>query len=110
MHPVSIVAWAGVSLDGYTSGPEGPAGDAWLHEHATHPQTAEYFEGVWRGADTILIGRTNYEGFYSVWPGITRDERTDSRTRELGHWLDTWRTAWAWLSHDGRLVRLRISG
>ncbi|MGH3505186.1 MAG: dihydrofolate reductase family protein [Nocardioidaceae bacterium] len=83
-----IVAWAGVSLDGHTSGPDGPAHDNWLHEAAMHPQTAEYFEGVWRGADTILLGRTNYEGFYSVWPGITRDENTDPRTRELGRWLD----------------------
>ncbi|WP_026152353.1 dihydrofolate reductase family protein [Actinopolyspora halophila] len=83
-----MVAWAGVSLDGYTSGPKGPAGDTWLHEQATHPRTAEYFEGIWRGADTILLGRTNYEGFHSVWPGITRDENTDPRTRELGRWLD----------------------
>lgn len=86
--PRRIVAWAGVSLDSHTSGPGGPAHDTWLHERAMHPQTAEYFEGIWRGADTILLGRTNYEGFYSVWPGITRDERTDSRTRELGRWLD----------------------
>ncbi|GAB3551296.1 dihydrofolate reductase [Actinopolyspora lacussalsi] len=84
-----IVAWAGLSLDGYTSGPDGPAGDSWPHEQAVHPQTAEYFEGIWRGADTILLGRTNYEGFHSVWPGITRDEKTDPRTRELGRWLDT---------------------
>ncbi|SFD99682.1 Dihydrofolate reductase [Actinopolyspora alba] len=84
-----IVAWAGLSLDGYTSGPDGPAGDSWLHEQAVHPQTAEYFEGIWRGADTILLGRTNYEGFHSVWPGITRDENTDPRTRELGRWLHT---------------------
>lgn len=83
-----IVAWAGVSLDGYSSGPAGPAGDAWLHEQAMHPQTAAYFEGVWRGADTIVLGRTNYEGFYSVWPDITRDENTDPRTRDLGRWLD----------------------
>ncbi|SDJ97171.1 Dihydrofolate reductase [Actinopolyspora mzabensis] len=83
-----IVAWAGLSLDGYTSGPDGPAGDSWLHERALHPQTAEYFEGIWRGADTLLLGRTNYEGFHSVWPGITRDEETDPRTRELGRWLD----------------------
>ncbi|CAM01989.1 dihydrofolate reductase [Saccharopolyspora erythraea NRRL 2338] len=83
-----IVAWAGVSLDGHTSGPGGPAHDTWLHEAATHPQTSEYFEGIWRGADTIVLGRTSYEGFYSVWPGITRDENTEPRTRELGRWLD----------------------
>jgi dihydrofolate reductase len=84
-----IVAWTSVTLDGYTSGPEGPAGDTWLHEHAGQPATAEYFEGIWRGADTILLGRSNYEGFHAVWPAITRDDRTDPRTRDLGRWLDS---------------------
>ncbi|AYY11365.1 dihydrofolate reductase [Actinobacteria bacterium YIM 96077] len=83
-----IVAWANITIDGYSSGPGGPADDSWLYEHAQQEQTAEYFEGIWRGADTIVLGRINYEGFYAVWPGITRDERTDSRTRALGQWLD----------------------
>jgi dihydrofolate reductase len=83
-----IVAWTSLTLDGYTSGPDGPAGDTWLHEHAGHPATAEYFEGIWRAADTILLGRTNYEGFHAVWPDMTRDERTDPRTRDLGRWLN----------------------
>jgi dihydrofolate reductase len=83
-----IVAWASISLDGYTSGPGGPAEDSWLYEHARQEQTAEYFEGIWRGADTIVLGRTNYEGFFSVWPAMTRDEGTDPRTRALGQWLD----------------------
>ena len=50
--PRPIVAWTSVTLDGYTSGPDGPTGDAWLYEHAGQPATAEYFEGIWRGADT----------------------------------------------------------
>jgi len=83
-----IVAWASLTIDGYSSGPGGPAEDSWLYEHAGQEQTAEYFEGIWRGADTIVLGRTNYEGFYSVWPGITRDEKTDPRTRVLVQWLD----------------------
>ena len=48
----------------------------------------EYFEGIWRGADTIVVGRIAYEGFDLVWPAMTRDERTDPRTRDLGRWLD----------------------
>ena len=48
-----------VSIDGYSSGPDGPAGDSWLHEHALRPATGEYFEGIWRGCDTALLGRTN---------------------------------------------------
>ena len=83
-----LIVWVGVSIDGYTSGPGGPTQDAWLHEHAMRPQSLAYFEGIWRGADTALLGRVNYEGFYSVWPGITRDPATDPRTRDLGRWLD----------------------
>jgi hypothetical protein len=47
------------------------------------PATAEYFEGIWRGAATILNGRSNYEGLHAVWPAMTRHERTDPRTRDL---------------------------
>lgn len=84
-----VVAWVSISLDGYSSGPRGPEGDAWLHEKAMLDQTSAYFESVWRGADTAVMGRTNYEGFYSVWPGITRDPATSDRLREIGLWLDS---------------------
>ncbi|RJQ69631.1 dihydrofolate reductase [Pseudonocardiaceae bacterium YIM PH 21723] len=84
-----VVSWAHVSLDGYTSGPGGPAQDTWLHEHAGREQSLAYFEGIWRGADTALLGRVNYEGFHSVWPGITADPATHPRARELGRWLQT---------------------
>jgi dihydrofolate reductase len=83
-----VVAWASVSMDGFTSGPGGPAEDQWLYEHAGQEQTAAYFEGIWRGADTALLGRTNYEGFHSVWPGIARDPAMTARTRDLGMWID----------------------
>ena len=76
-----------VSLDGYSSGPGGPEHDAWLHEHALRPETGEYFEGIWRGCTSALMGRTNYEGFHSVWPGIREDPATDPRTRDLATWL-----------------------
>ncbi len=59
-----------------------------MHEHALRPQSAAYYEGIWRGADTALLGRVNYEGFHSVWPATTRDPATDPRTRDLGRWLD----------------------
>ncbi|GAA1589229.1 dihydrofolate reductase family protein [Kribbella sancticallisti] len=84
-----VVAWTSLSLDGCTSGPRGTQYDTWLYEHAGHEQTGAYFESIWRGADTALLGRTNYEGFASVWPGITRDPATDDRTRALGQWLDS---------------------
>jgi dihydrofolate reductase len=87
--PRRVVTWVSLSMDGFTSGPGGPQHDTWLYEHALQEQTAAYFETVWRGASTALLGRTNYEGFYPVWPGITRDPATDPRTRDLGRWLDS---------------------
>jgi hypothetical protein len=44
----------------------------------------EEFEGIWRGVDTGLLGRTNYEGFYSVWPDITRDSAGASNPEPRG--------------------------
>lgn len=84
-----VIAWASVTIDGYTSGPGGPQHDTWLQKHAGQEQTAAYFEGIWRGTDTALLGRTNYVGFHSVWPGITRDPATTPSTRDLGRWLDS---------------------
>ncbi len=84
-----VVAWVSLSIDGYSSGPKGPEGDAWLHEKAMLDSTCTYFEGIWRGADTAVLGRTNYEGFYSVWPGITRDPASSDRIRAIGQWLDS---------------------
>jgi dihydrofolate reductase len=51
------------------------------------PTTGEYFEGIWRGCTTAILGRNNYLGFHSVWPGITEDPATDPRMRDLGRWL-----------------------
>ncbi len=82
-----IVAECSVSIDGYSSGPSGTEHDTWLYQHAMTEASAEHFEGVWRGCSSALVGRTNYVGFHSVWPGITRDPATDPRTRDLGEWL-----------------------
>lgn len=82
-----VIAHCTLTLDGYSSGPDGPAHDTWLHRHAAARATGAYFEGLWRGCDTALMGRTNYEGFAAVWPGITADPATDARTRDLGRWL-----------------------
>lgn len=82
-----VMAHCTVSIDGYSSGPGGPQHDTWLYEHVMRPATAEYFEGIWRGCSSALLGRNNYLGFHSVWPGITADPATDPRTRDLGRWL-----------------------
>ena len=82
-----VIAHCVVSIDGYSSGPGGPAHDTWIYEHVMRPATGEYFEGIWRGCSTALLGRRNYLGFHAVWPGITADPASDPRTRDLGRWL-----------------------
>ncbi|MFI7316903.1 dihydrofolate reductase family protein [Streptomyces venezuelae] len=69
------------------------SGDAddmsWAMEHITSEQSEIMYEGIWRGASTAVVGRVNWEGFTSVWPGLTSDPTSSARTRELGNWLAT---------------------
>jgi dihydrofolate reductase len=65
-----LIASANVSPDGFSAGPDGDNDVMWFVEHVTD-NLSTYFEGVWRGSTTALLGRKNYEGFYAVWPGIT---------------------------------------
>lgn len=75
-----------VSLDGYSG--TGPDDDmSWAMAHIANEQSEIYYEGIWRGVSTALLGRTNWEGFTSVWPGITSDPSSSARTRDLGNWL-----------------------
>jgi dihydrofolate reductase len=53
------------------------------------PAAGEYFEGIWRGCSTALMGRKNYLGWHAVWPGITQDPATEPRIRDLGRWLSS---------------------
>lgn len=82
-----VVANISVSLDGRTTGPEGPYDMSWVAPHAVTDQARD---GAVRmtNATTALLGRTNYEGFGGYWPPVARDEHADPRDRALGQWLD----------------------
>ncbi|MDO9379328.1 MAG: dihydrofolate reductase family protein [Nocardioidaceae bacterium] len=82
-----VAAWCGVSLDGFSSGPDGPMHDTWLHRTAVRPSTEAHFEGVWRRASTVLIGRRNAEGFGAVWPGLSRSPDLSESSRAYGRFL-----------------------
>ncbi|MEV0581866.1 dihydrofolate reductase family protein [Nonomuraea sp. NPDC050310] len=83
-----VIADAVVSMDGYTS--TGPEDDmSWAMEHITSEQSEIMYEGIWRGVSTAVVGRVNWEGFTSVWPGLTSDPASSPRTRDLGNWLAT---------------------
>ena len=83
----TVIAQANVTMDGMTAGPEGDL--SWLIEHAVTPQMAAYAEGIWRGATTAVMGRTNYEGFQGYWPAVADDPDAAPRDRALAVWIDT---------------------
>ena len=63
-------------------------GRVWTFEHAVTPQMSAYAEGIWRGATTAVMGRTNYEGFDGYWPPVASDPQAAPRDRALASWLD----------------------
>ncbi|GAA4862636.1 dihydrofolate reductase family protein [Actinomycetospora straminea] len=84
--PRTISANVTLSLDGFAAGPGGDM--SWLVETALHEQCASGFAGYCRGVDTVLLGRTNYEGFHGFWPAVADDPAADARSRALSRWLD----------------------
>ena len=83
----TVIAQANVTMDGMTAGPEGDL--SWLIAHAATPQMAAYAEGIWRGATTAVMGRTNYEGFQGYWPPVAEDPNASPRDRALATWIDS---------------------
>jgi dihydrofolate reductase len=82
----TVIASVSVSLDGCSAGPEGEL--TGLVESAGAPESMAWFEGVFRGSSTALMGRTNYEGFHGYWPAVARDPEASPRGRDLAVWLD----------------------
>jgi dihydrofolate reductase len=83
----TVIAQATVTMDGKTAGPEGDL--SFLMPHVASAQMSVYSEGIWRGASTAVMGRTNYEGFHGYWPPVAADPNTPPRERALAAWLDT---------------------
>lgn len=84
----TVVANFSVSLDGYVTGPGGPADMSWVARHAMSDQARDLMTQIVNGATTALLGRRNYEGFRGYWPAVGRDENADPRDRAYGQWLD----------------------
>jgi dihydrofolate reductase len=75
-----------VSLDGYY---EGPGKDVMaLFEYRQHDYPADESFDIYnaerlRAADTLLLGRTSYDGFKGYWPPIADDPNAPSIEREI---------------------------
>jgi len=81
-----LIANVTLSIDGFSAGPNGDM--SWLVEHSVHDQMTTYFAGVWSGADTVLLGRNNYEGFHGFWPSVAADPNGVGRAYDMAVWLD----------------------
>ncbi|WP_328308690.1 dihydrofolate reductase family protein [Actinomycetospora sp. NBC_00405] len=84
--PRTVSANITLSLDGYAAGPDGDM--SWLIETALHEQCASGFAGFYGRVDTVLLGRTNYEGFHGYWPAVADDPAADPRSRDISRWFD----------------------
>jgi dihydrofolate reductase len=80
----TVIASVNVSIDGCTADEDG--GTSWLVPHIA--PLAPVFEGLWRGVDTTVMGRVNFEGFHAYWPAVVDDPSADERSRAIARWLD----------------------
>src|SRR3712207_3005332 len=75
-----------VSLDGYYEGPSKNVMDLFGYRFEAYPAD-ESFDAYnaerLRAADTLLLGRTSYEGFKSYWPPVAEDPDAAPIAREI---------------------------
>jgi dihydrofolate reductase len=73
-----------VSLDGYY---EGPGGDVMALPF--QPAFDDYNAERLRAADTLLLGRTSFEGFKGYWPTVVDDPNVRPVEREISRLNNT---------------------
>jgi dihydrofolate reductase len=67
-----------ISLDGFYSG---PGGDVMVMPFGAG--FSDYNAERLRAADTLLLGRTSYEGFRAYWPAVAEDKTQPAVEREI---------------------------
>jgi dihydrofolate reductase len=75
-----------VSLDGYYEGPDKNVMDLFAYRLGAYPEDDSfdaYNAERLRSADTLLVGRTSYEGFKSYWPPVADDPDAPPVAREI---------------------------
>ncbi|MGH3587354.1 MAG: dihydrofolate reductase family protein [Pseudonocardia sp.] len=84
----TVVGNISVSLDGRVNGPGGDNDMGWVAKHAVSDEAFENLLDLMRTSTTVLLGRSNYQGFGSYWPAVADDEDADPRSREFSRWLN----------------------
>ena len=82
------IANVSLTLDGRITGPGGNDDMEWVIPHAFSDAIRESLVDTVSGADAVLVGRTNYDGFRSVWPAVAEDPDADDRDRAFSTWLN----------------------
>lgn len=81
-----LVVCNAASLDGYYEGPGKDVMALFDYRWETYP-TDESFDAYnaerLRVADTLLLGRTSYEGFKGYWPSVADDDGATPLQREI---------------------------
>jgi dihydrofolate reductase len=81
-----VKLWIGMSFDGFTADADEKL--EWLMPHAPSPDGHKIFTDLRRNADTVLVGRVNYGGFYQYWPKVQRDPKAPAHDVAISRWLD----------------------
>lgn len=78
-----VIAFMHVSLDGFTTGPNGELEWA-IVDNELNP----YIDEQIRKVGTAVYGRNTYLGMYSYWPTVLADPNADPRDLAHARWVD----------------------
>lgn len=78
-----VVSFIHVSLDGFTTGPNGELEWAIVDEELN-----PYVDNFFKGTDTVLFGRNCYLGMQSYWPTMLEDPAATPRERAHARWIE----------------------
>lgn len=84
----TVIGNISLSLDGRVAGPGGELDMSWIVPHALTDSARDHMVKVTDTATTALLGRKNYQGFSSFWPGVADDDEADPRDRAFAAWLN----------------------
>ncbi|MEO6890050.1 MAG: dihydrofolate reductase family protein [Ktedonobacteraceae bacterium] len=78
-----VISFLHVSLDGFTTGPNGELEWAIVDEELN-----PYVDALFRNVDTALYGRVTYLVMQSYWPTMLTDPEASPRERAHAHWVE----------------------
>jgi dihydrofolate reductase len=78
-----VIAFMHVSLDGFTTGPNGELEWAIVDEELN-----PYVDKLFRNVDTALYGRVTYQLMESYWPTVLTDPNAPPRDLSHARWVD----------------------